>query len=89
LLKNVAANNQDTRGKEELMGKNNLIFNKMRPFKIISLLVICIGILFGSTSCAVNLKHDNGKHKGWYKNSNNPHHRQSTNPGKAEGKHKK
>lgn len=26
-------------------------------------------------------KTNNGKHKGWYKNTNNPHHPQTTNPG--------
>ncbi|MFI5203576.1 MAG: hypothetical protein ACHQF2_03680 [Flavobacteriales bacterium] len=31
-------------------------------------------------------KHDNGKHKGWFKNPNNPHHPNSTNPGKSKGK---
>ncbi len=30
---------------------------------------------------------DNGKHKGWTKNTNNPHHPQTTNPGHT--KHKK
>jgi hypothetical protein len=33
-------------------------------------------------------KHDNGNHKGWYKNNNNPHHPNSTNPGKVKGKRK-
>jgi hypothetical protein len=30
----------------------------------------------------VMVKHDNGKHKGWTKNTNNPHHPATTNPGK-------
>ncbi|HLG03378.1 MAG TPA: hypothetical protein VI731_07260 [Bacteroidia bacterium] len=33
-------------------------------------ILVCIGFLAGSTGCLV-VKHDNGKHKGWYKNSNN------------------
>jgi hypothetical protein len=33
-------------------------------------------------------KKDNGKHKGWYKNPNNPHHPNSTNPGNSKGKGK-
>ncbi|NDK56984.1 hypothetical protein [Pontibacter fetidus] len=36
---------------------------------------------------------DNGLHKGWYKNPNNPHHPNTTNPGhtksKGKGKGKK
>ncbi len=32
-------------------------------------------------------KKDNGLHKGWYKNPNNPHHPYTTNPGHT--KHKK
>ncbi|MCJ8167299.1 hypothetical protein MKJ04_20835 [Pontibacter sp. E15-1] len=33
-----------------------------------------------------NGRKDNGKHKGWHKNSNNPHHPNTTNPGHT--KHK-
>ena len=30
--------------------------------------------LIGASSCVIIApKHDNGKHKGWYKNPNNPH----------------
>ncbi len=29
---------------------------------------------------------DNGKHKGWYKNTNNPHHPNTTNPGHTKAK---
>jgi glycerol uptake facilitator-like aquaporin len=36
------------------------------------------------------IKTDNGKHKGWFKNTNNPHHPLTTNPGHAsKGKGKK
>jgi hypothetical protein len=31
----------------------------------------------------------NGNHLGWNKNTNNPHHVNSTNPGRGNGKHKK
>ena len=31
---------------------------------------------------------DNGLHKGWYKNPNNPHHPRTTNPGHTKGKGK-
>ncbi|MER2996553.1 hypothetical protein ABS362_03295 [Pontibacter populi] len=31
---------------------------------------------------------DNGLHKGWYKNPNNPHHPNTTNPGHTKGKGK-
>lgn len=57
----------------------------------IALFLIALSI--GASSCVmVKTKHDNGKHKGWYKNPNNPHHPASTNPGqtkqKAKGKSK-
>ncbi|MDQ3109119.1 MAG: hypothetical protein M3R17_04415 [Bacteroidota bacterium] len=40
--------------------------------------------LISANSCTVRTyKKDNGKHKGWYKNPNNPHHPNSTNPGNA------
>lgn len=54
----------------------------MKTVKTFAALTFGIVILFG-TSCVVVEKHDNGKHKGWYKNSNNPHHPNSTNPGKG------
>ena len=61
----------------------------MKLFRVVAVLALCAGLLFGATSCAVMVQKDNGKHKGWYKNSNNPHHPYSTNPGKAKGKFKK
>ena len=56
--------------------------------KISKLLVIamCLGFLFSTTSCVVVAPKDSGKHKGWYKNTNNPHHPYTTNPGKAKNK---
>lgn len=61
----------------------------MKLFRAVAVLALCTGLLFSTTSCAVMVQKDNGKHKGWYKNSNNPHHPYSTNPGKAKGKYKK
>jgi hypothetical protein len=61
----------------------------MKPFKTIATLLLCMGLLFSSTSCVVLVKKDNGKHKGWYKNPNNPHNPYSTNPGNSKGRQKK
>ena len=52
----------------------------MKKFGILAVLSLCTMLLFSAASCAVFVKKDNGQHKGWYKNSNNPH---STNPGKS------
>lgn len=54
----------------------------MKRLKTIAVLVLCLGFLFSTTSCVVLVKDDNGKHKGWFKHSHNPHHPNSTNPGK-------
>lgn len=35
--------------------------------------VLALLVSFAVVSC-VTTRHDNGKHKGWYKNPNNPHH---------------
>jgi hypothetical protein len=46
--------------------------------------ILIAGFMLFSMSCVVvtpGAKKDNGKHKGWYKNRNNPHHPKSTNPG--------
>jgi hypothetical protein len=61
----------------------------MKTFRTIAFIVLCIGLLFGATSCVVLVKEDNGKHKGWFKNSNNPHHPDNTNPGKSKGNPRK
>jgi hypothetical protein len=73
---------------------NQIKGNKMAKYfrdklEVVAILVFCLGLLFSTTSCAVFVNDNNGKHKGWYKNSNNPHHPNSTNPGKAKGKDKK
>jgi hypothetical protein len=46
------------------------------------MLMLIIGLIFGAASCTRFFKKDKGKHMGWYRNSNNPHHINSTNPGK-------
>jgi hypothetical protein len=61
----------------------------MKSFKTIAALVLCIGFLFSVTSCVVFVKKDNGEHKGWYKNTNNPHNPHSTKPEKDNDKHEK
>lgn len=41
-----------------------------------TLATICLSVIFLSsctTMIVTTAKHDNGKHKGWYKNPNNPH----------------
>lgn len=38
---------------------------------------------------AVKTKSDNGLHKGWNKNTNNPHNPNTTNPGHTKSKAKK
>ncbi|HUX97883.1 MAG TPA: hypothetical protein VMV47_19280 [Bacteroidales bacterium] len=48
--------------------------------------IIFIVVLYFTASCVVLLKENNGKHKGWYKNTNNPHNPKSTNRGKDKGK---
>lgn len=47
---------------------------------------LCIAILTSLSSCFVFVSKESGQKKGWNKNSNNPHHPHSTNPGKAKGK---
>jgi hypothetical protein len=48
-----------------------------------SLRILTITLFLFSTSSCLIIKSDNGKHKGWFKNSNNPHNPRTTNPGKA------
>ncbi len=57
--------------------------NKFKIYRMIALMLLLIGLLLSSTYCTVFFSKDNGKHKGWYMNSNNPHHPNSTNPGKS------
>ena len=49
-------------------------------FRHILFLILVLSISFACTrkTVVVHQKKDNGKHKGWYKNPNNPHHPAST-----------
>lgn len=61
----------------------------MKKMKITASFLI-ISLLF-SSCVMITTKKDNGKHKGWYKNSNNPHnpaHENSGNNGNGKGKGK-
>lgn len=54
----------------------------MKILKLFSVFVVSTGLMIGVNACTVHIfKKDNGKHKGWYKNPNNPHHPNTTNPG--------
>lgn len=61
----------------------------MKKFKTTILILLCLVITFSLTSCLVLVERDQPTHKGWFKNSNNPHHPMSTNPGNAKHKHEK
>ena len=50
--------------------------------------MVTLAFFIGITSCAVIIREDNSKPKGWNKNSNNPHHDHSTNQGKGHKKNK-
>jgi len=56
-------------------------------FRFITITIFTV-LLMSQTSCIVLSRKDNGNHKGWFKNSNNPHHPQTTNPGHTKGKSK-
>jgi len=57
----------------------------MKPLKTFTIVVFCLALLFVASSCAVVVRKDNGKHRGWFKNRNNPHHPRTTNPGIYKG----
>lgn len=67
----------------------------MKLIKPVFGLIISTGLLLGTTSCFIVHKTDHGNHRGWNKNTNNPHHPNTTNPGhtgkpgKSKGKGKK
>lgn len=61
----------------------------MKIFKTISIMSLSVFLVINLTSCFIVLEKENGKHKGWYKNPNNPHHPETTNPGKSKGSHHK
>jgi hypothetical protein len=60
----------------------------MKLVRMTAALMISLALVFGTTSCVVLVEKDHGKHRGWYKNSNDPHHPNSTNPGKSKRNHK-
>lgn len=51
----------------------------MKLFKKLIIMTFCLVLLFSVTSCVV-VRKDNGKHRGWFKNRNNPHHPRTINP---------
>lgn len=61
----------------------------IKTIKIASTMLLCSVLLLSTTSCFVAVSGDNGRHKGWYKNSNNPHNPRTTNPGHSKGKGRK
>lgn len=50
----------------------------MKTLRTFAVLTICMFLLSATSCIIVPRQHDNGKHKGWFKNSNNPHHYKST-----------
>lgn len=62
----------------------------MKNMKIFLALALTGAILLPLASCVVFVRKDNGRHKGWHKNPNNPHHPTTKNPGNNKGgqKHK-
>jgi hypothetical protein len=56
----------------------------MKILKITLITLLLSFIISSGTSCVAYRK-DNGKHKGWFKNPNNPHNPNTTNPGKSKG----
>jgi len=58
----------------------------MKKISKLFVIVMCLSFLFYTTSCVVLVPKDSGKHKGWYKNKNNPHNPQTTKPGKTKNK---
>ena len=60
----------------------------MRIAKKVAIIALCFMLLFSTTSCVVLFHKDNGKHKGWTKNSKNPHNPNSSKSDKSK-KHNK
>ena len=59
----------------------------MKKIKSTFIIIVSLVLLLGSSSCIV--LHENGNsggHRGWFKNSNNPHNPATTNPGHSGGK---
>jgi len=57
----------------------------MKRVRIIGALIFMLILSAGTSSCVVLTKHDNGQHKGWYKNPNNPHNPKSSKQRKSKG----
>jgi hypothetical protein len=57
--------------------------------RIFGTLLLSLFFIFSITSCAVVIKTDSGKHKGWYKNKHNPPAYHSPKHEKSKGKSKK
>jgi hypothetical protein len=57
----------------------------MKKIKLIFPIVLIMLFLLGLSSCFA--PPGGGNPRGWNKNSNNPHHPNSTNPGKGHDKH--
>ena len=63
----------------------------MKKVKLIFPMALIMLYLLGLSSCLApprGYKSNKGDPKGWNKNSNNPHHPNSTNPGQGHGKKK-
>ena len=58
----------------------------MKKIKLIFSIALIMMYLLGLSSCLA--PPGTGTPKGWNKNSNNPHHPNSTNPGKGHDKNK-
>lgn len=39
----------------------------MKPFRIVATILVFTMFLWGTSSCVIHQKKDNGKHLGWYK----------------------
>jgi hypothetical protein len=59
----------------------------MKSIKKIVILMLSVGMILSVSSCLVFVEKGHPKHKkGWTKNTNNPHHPRTTNPGKGHSK---
>ncbi len=58
----------------------------MKALKMITVSVLLLVLSLSQTSClVVHHRHSSGTPKGWNKNTNNPHHPNTTNPGRGRG----
>lgn len=39
----------------------------MKTKRAFALLLVCVGLILGTSSCVALYQHDNGLHRGWYK----------------------